>query len=104
MRRRFWGILPTPEKSTTLFLLRPVWRRTPKRILRLDMTAQVYIQLMDVKMLIIPPRRAWRTGGGNRYKVALLRNGEKREREVIIGEQKRYRRGSGLKVWKRAMR
>ncbi|EDK9746001.1 macrolide transporter subunit MacA, partial [Salmonella enterica subsp. enterica serovar Java] len=25
--------------------------------------------------------------GGNRYKVALLRNGEKREREVVIGER-----------------
>lgn len=52
------------------------------------MTAQVYIQLMDVKnVLIIPLAALGEPVGGNRYKVALLRNGEKREREVVIGER-----------------
>lgn len=41
------------------------------------MTAQVYIQLMDVKnVLIIPLAALGEPVGGNRYKVALLRNGE----------------------------
>ncbi len=48
----------------------------------------VYIQLMDVKnVLIIPLAALGEPVGGNRYKVALLRNGEKREREVVIGER-----------------
>ncbi len=38
------------------------------------MTAQVYIQLMDV-VLIIPLAALHEPVGGNRYKVALLRNG-----------------------------
>ncbi|AXD44179.1 macrolide transporter subunit MacA [Salmonella enterica] len=82
-------ILPTPEKvNDAIFYYARFEVPNPKRILRLDMTAQVYIQLMDVKnVLIIPLAALGEPVGGNRYKVALLRNGEKREREVIIGER-----------------
>lgn len=82
-------ILPTPEKvNDAIFYYARFEVPNPKRILRLDMTAQVYIQLMDVKnVLIIPLAALGEPVGGNRYKVALLRNGEKREREVVIGER-----------------
>ncbi|EEE5076837.1 macrolide transporter subunit MacA [Salmonella enterica subsp. enterica serovar Thompson] len=82
-------ILPTPEKvNDAIFYYARFEVPNPKRILRLDMTAQVYIQLMDVKnVLIIPFAALGEPVGGNRYKVALLRNGEKREREVVIGER-----------------
>lgn len=44
-------ILPTPEKiNDAIFYYARFEVPNPKRILRLDMTAQVYIQLMDVKM------------------------------------------------------
>ncbi|EAM7072896.1 macrolide transporter subunit MacA [Salmonella enterica] len=80
-------ILPTPEKiNDAIFYYARFEVPNPKRILRLDMTAQVYIQLMDVKnVLIIPLAALGEPVGDNRYKVALLRNGEKREREVVIG-------------------
>ncbi|EHE5100745.1 HlyD family efflux transporter periplasmic adaptor subunit [Salmonella enterica] len=82
-------ILPTPEKiNDAIFYYARFEVPNPKRILRLDMTAQVYIQLMDVKnVLIIPLAALGEPVGDNRYKVALLRNGEKREREVVIGER-----------------
>ncbi len=50
------------------------------------MTAQVHIQLTDVKnVLTIPLSALGDPVGDNRYKVKLLRNGETREREVTIG-------------------
>ena len=58
----------------------------PNGLLRLDMTAQVHIQLTDVKnVLTIPLSALGDPVGDNRYKVKLLRNGETREREVTIG-------------------
>lgn len=49
-------------------------------------TAQVHIQLTDVKnVLTIPLSALGDPVGDNRYKVKLLRNGETREREVTIG-------------------
>ena len=70
-------VLPTPEKVEV---------PNPNGLLRLDMTAQVHIQLTDVKnVLTIPLSALGDPVGDNRYKVKLLRNGETREREVTIG-------------------
>lgn len=50
------------------------------------MTAQVHIQLTDVKnVLTIPLSALGDPLGDNRYKVKLLVYGETREREVTIG-------------------
>lgn len=70
-------ILPTPEKiNDAIFYYARFEVPNPKRILRLP-DVQVYIQLMDVKILLIIPLAALgEPVGGNRYKVALLRNGE----------------------------
>lgn len=58
----------------------------PQGILRLDMTAQVHIQLAEVKNVITIPLSALGDAvGDNRYHVRLLRTGEVKEREVIIG-------------------
>lgn len=60
--------------------------RTRRGILRLDMTAQVHIQLAEVKNVItIPLSAPGDAVGDNRYHVRLLRTGEVKEREVIIG-------------------
>ncbi len=75
------------KRLTTLFSITPVLKSpTPMVLLRLDMTAQVHIQLTDVKnVLTIPLSALGDPVGDNRYKVKLLRNGETREREVTIG-------------------
>ncbi len=58
----------------------------PQGVLRLEMTAQVHIQLGGVKdVLTIPLAALGEPVGDNRYKVTVLRNGETREREVAIG-------------------
>ena len=58
----------------------------PQGVLRLDMTAQVHIQLTGVKnVLTVPLSALGESAGDNRYKVKVLRNGETREREVVIG-------------------
>ncbi len=50
------------------------------------MTAQVHIQLAEVKNVItIPLSAPGDAVGDNRYHVRLLRTGEVKEREVIIG-------------------
>ncbi len=49
------------------------------------MTAQVHIQLTDVKNVLTISSVLGDPVGDNRYKVKLLRNGETREREVTIG-------------------
>lgn len=50
------------------------------------MTAQVHIQLAEVKNVITIPLSALGDAiGDNRYNVRLLRNGEVKEREIVIG-------------------
>lgn len=74
------------KRLTTLFSITPVLKSPTNGLLRLDMTAQVHIQLTDVKnVLTIPLSALGDPVGDNRYKVKLLRNGETREREVTIG-------------------
>ena len=58
----------------------------PKGVLRLEMTAQVHIQLSGVSdVLTIPLSALGDSVGDNRYNVRLLRNGEVKTREVVIG-------------------
>ncbi|MEB0359818.1 macrolide transporter subunit MacA [Citrobacter freundii] len=80
-------VLPTPEKvNDAIFYYARFEVPNPKGILRLDMTAQVHIQLTDVKnVMTIPLSALGDPIGNNRYNVRLLRNGETREREVVIG-------------------
>ncbi|WP_370605115.1 macrolide transporter subunit MacA [Citrobacter braakii] len=80
-------VLPTPEKvNDAIFYYARFEVPNPKGILRLDMTAQVHIQLTDVKnVLTIPLSALGDPVGNSRYNVRLLRNGETREREVVIG-------------------
>ena len=85
-------VLPTPEKvNDAIFYYARFEVPNPKGILRLDMTAQVHIQLTDVKnVLTIPLSALGDPIGNNRYNVRLLRNGETRERndtdvEIVKG-------------------
>ncbi|RJT03072.1 macrolide transporter subunit MacA [Klebsiella pneumoniae] len=80
-------ILPTPEKvNDAIFYYARFEVPNPQGILRLDMTAQVHIQLAEVKNVITIPLSALGDAvGDNRYHVRLLRTGEVKEREVIIG-------------------
>ncbi|SFQ96480.1 MULTISPECIES: macrolide transporter subunit MacA [unclassified Enterobacter] len=80
-------ILPTPEKvNDAIFYHARFEVPNPKGVLRLEMTAQVHIQLAGVSnVLTIPLAALGDPIGDNRYKVTLLRNGETREREVTIG-------------------
>ena len=75
-------ILPTPEKVNDAIF----YYARFEGVLRLDMTAQVHIQLTGVKnVLTIPLSALGESAGDNRYKVKVLRNGETRDREVVIG-------------------
>ncbi|WP_039056379.1 macrolide transporter subunit MacA [Enterobacter sp. Bisph1] len=80
-------ILPTPEKvNDAIFYYARFEVPNPQGILRLDMTAQVHIQLTGLKNVITIPLAALGDPvGDNRYKVKVLRNGETREREVMLG-------------------
>ncbi|MGY5957651.1 macrolide transporter subunit MacA [Kosakonia sp. BK9b] len=80
-------ILPTPEKvNDAIFYYARFAVPNPQGILRLDMTAQVHIQLMGQKnVLTIPLAALGDPVGDNRYKVKVLRNGETRDREVTLG-------------------
>lgn len=80
-------ILPTPEKvNDAIFYHARFEVPNPQGVLRLDMTAQVHIQLTGMKnVLTIPLAALGDPVGDNRYKVKLLRNGEVREREVTLG-------------------
>ncbi|MDN8597827.1 macrolide transporter subunit MacA [Citrobacter enshiensis] len=82
-------VLPTPEKvNDAIFYYARFEVPNPNGVLRLDMTAQVHIQLTDIKnVLTIPLSALGDPIGNNRYKVTLLRNGETREREVSIGSR-----------------
>ncbi|MGL5602396.1 MAG: macrolide transporter subunit MacA [Silvania sp.] len=80
-------ILPTPEKvNDAIFYHARFEVPNPQGVLRLEMTAQVHIQLTGVKnVLTIPLAALGESAGDNRYKVKVLRNGETREREVSLG-------------------
>jgi macrolide-specific efflux system membrane fusion protein len=80
-------ILPTPEKvNDAIFYNARFEVPNPKGILRLDMTAQVNIQLGGKQdILTIPLSALGDATGDRRYKVTVLRNGETHEREVVIG-------------------
>ncbi|WP_227135783.1 macrolide transporter subunit MacA [Kosakonia radicincitans] len=80
-------ILPTPEKvNDAIFYYARFEVPNPQGILRLDMTAQVHIQLNGLKnVLTIPLAALGDPVGDNRYKMKVLRNGETREREVMLG-------------------
>jgi len=80
-------ILPTPEKvNDAIFYYARFEVPNPQGILRLEMTAQVHIQMAEVKNVITIPLSALGDAiGDNRYHVRLLRTGEVKEREVTIG-------------------
>ncbi|WP_312311548.1 macrolide transporter subunit MacA [Atlantibacter sp.] len=80
-------ILPTPEKvNDAIFYYARFEVPNPKSVLRLDMTAQVHIQLSGMKnVLTIPLAALGDPIGDNRYRITIMRNGETREREVSIG-------------------
>ncbi len=84
---RLKDILPTPEKiNDAIFYYARFEVPNPQGVLRLDMTAQVHIQLGGIDdVLTIPLAALGEPVGDNRYNVTLLRNGETREREVTIG-------------------
>lgn len=84
---RLKDILPTPEKvNDAIFYYARFEVPNPQGVLRLEMTAQVHIQLSGVKnVLTVPLAALGEPVGNNRYKVRLLRNGEVREREVTLG-------------------
>ncbi|WP_433636258.1 macrolide transporter subunit MacA [Kluyvera georgiana] len=80
-------ILPTPEKvNDAIFYYARFEVPNPNGVLRLEMTAQVHIQLGGVNdVLTIPLSALGDSVGDNRYNVRLLRNGEVKTREVVIG-------------------
>ena len=80
-------ILPTPQKvNDAIFYYARFEVPNPQGILRLEMTAQVHIQLTGVKnVLTVPLAALGDPVGDNRYKVKVLRNGEVRDREVTLG-------------------
>ncbi|WP_054179159.1 macrolide transporter subunit MacA [Trabulsiella odontotermitis] len=80
-------ILPTPEKvNDAIFYYARFEVPNPQGVLRLEMTAQVHIQLSGVKnVMTIPLSALGDAVGDNRYNVRLLRNGEVKDREVSIG-------------------
>jgi macrolide-specific efflux system membrane fusion protein len=80
-------ILPTPVKvNDAIFYNARFEVPNPKGVLRLEMTAQVHIQLGGVKdVLTIPLAALGEPVGDNRYKVSVLRNGETRDREITLG-------------------
>lgn len=80
-------ILPTPEKvNDAIFYYARFEVPNPQGVLRLEMTAQVHIQLNGVKnVMTIPLSALGDAVGDNRYNVRLLRNGEVKDREVSIG-------------------
>ncbi|MRS13751.1 macrolide transporter subunit MacA [Enterobacteriaceae bacterium RIT691] len=82
-------ILPTPEKvNDAIFYYARFEVPNPQGVLRLEMTAQVHIQLAGVNnVLSIPLSALGDATGENRYNVRLLRNGEVKEREITIGSR-----------------
>ncbi|EKN4753834.1 TPA: macrolide transporter subunit MacA [Yersinia enterocolitica] len=89
--KRFDGVLkdiqPTPEKvNDAIFYSARFEVPNPDRLLRLQMTAQVSIQLANVpQAMVIPLSALGDELGTNRYQVAVLKDGKEEKREVTIG-------------------
>lgn len=89
--KRFDGVLkdiqPTPEKvNDAIFYSARFEVPNPDRLLRLQMTAQVSIQLANVQQAVVIPLSALGEElGTNRYQVAVLNGGKEEKREVTIG-------------------
>ncbi|EFE93577.1 macrolide transporter subunit MacA [Serratia odorifera] len=89
--KRFDGVLkdiqPTPEKvNNAIFYYARFEVPNPQGLLRLQMTAQVHIQLGGVSQAtVIPLAALGEQIADNRYYVALLRQGKEEKREVTIG-------------------
>lgn len=89
--KRFSGvlkdILPTPEKvNDAIFYSARFEVPNPDRLLRLQMTAQVSIQLANVDQAVVIPLAALGDElGSNRYQVTVLKEGKEDKREVTIG-------------------
>ncbi|WP_431222966.1 macrolide transporter subunit MacA [Serratia sp. L9] len=89
--KRFDGVLkdiqPTPEKvNNAIFYYARFEVPNPQGLLRLQMTAQVHIQLSGVSdALVIPLAALGEQIADNRYQVSLLKQGKEEKREVTIG-------------------
>lgn len=89
--RRFDGVLkdiqPTPEKvNNAIFYYARFEVPNPEGLLRLQMTAQVHIQLAGVNQAqIIPLAALGDQIADNRYQVSILKQGKEEKREVAIG-------------------
>ncbi|AHG21934.1 macrolide transporter [Chania multitudinisentens RB-25] len=89
--KRFDGVLkdiqPTPEKvNNAIFYYARFEVPNPEGLLRLQMTAQVHIQLSGVSdALVIPLAALGEQVADNRYHVAVLQQGQEQQREVTIG-------------------
>ncbi|MFV8987818.1 macrolide transporter subunit MacA [Serratia fonticola] len=89
--KRFEGVLkdiqPTPEKvNNAIFYYARFEVPNPQGLLRLQMTAQVHIQLAGASdALVIPLVALGEQIADNRYQVAVLQQGQKQLREVTIG-------------------
>uniref|UniRef100_UPI00119E5C79 efflux RND transporter periplasmic adaptor subunit n=1 Tax=Yersinia similis TaxID=367190 RepID=UPI00119E5C79 len=80
-------ILPTPEKvNDAIFYSARFEVPNPDRLLRLQMTAQVSIQLANIEQAVVIPLAALGDElGSNRYQVTVLKEGKEEKREVTIG-------------------
>ncbi|AKA39807.1 macrolide transporter subunit MacA [Yersinia ruckeri] len=89
--KSFDGVLkdiqPTPEKvNDAIFYSARFEVPNPNGVLRLQMTAQVSIQLAKVENAkVIPLSALGNELGVNRYEVAILKEGKEQPREVTIG-------------------
>lgn len=89
--KRYDGLLkdiqPTPEKvNNAIFYYARFEVPNPQGLLRLQMTAQVHIQLSGVSnALVIPLAALGDQIADNRYHVAVLKQGKEEQREVTIG-------------------
>ncbi|MEB7883263.1 macrolide transporter subunit MacA [Serratia fonticola] len=89
--KRFDGelkdIQPTPEKvNNAIFYYARFEVPNPQGLLRLQMTAQVHIQLAGVSdALVIPLAALGDQIADNRYHISVLKQGKEEKREVTIG-------------------
>ncbi|CAM4133984.1 macrolide transporter subunit MacA [Serratia silvae] len=89
--KRYDGVLkdiqPTPEKvNNAIFYYARFEVPNPQGLLRLQMTAQVHIQLAGVSdALVIPLAALGDQIADNRYHISVLKQGKEEKREVTIG-------------------
>jgi len=89
--KRFDGALkdiqPTPEKvNNAIFYYARFEVPNPQGLLRLQMTAQVHIQLAGVSdALVVPLAALGDQIADNRYHISVLKQGKEEKREVTIG-------------------